>query len=76
MRQSLFVTIKLNSTLHQTRPSMKEPNTLKLIVFREKVLSKKITTDFVNFSNQLAYVFTKSLRSPRKLGAYDIYAPA
>jgi len=32
MKQSLFVTIKLHFTLHQTRSSMKEPNTLKLIV--------------------------------------------
>jgi len=32
MRQRLFVTIKLHFVLHQTRASMKEPNTLKLIV--------------------------------------------
>jgi len=32
MKQRLFVTIKLHFTLHQTRSSTKEPNTLKLIV--------------------------------------------
>jgi len=32
MKQSLFVTIKLHFTLYQTRSSMKEPNTLKLII--------------------------------------------
>jgi len=32
MKQSLFVTTKLHFTLHHTRSSMKEPNTLKLIV--------------------------------------------
>nr|KYP62170.1 Copia protein [Cajanus cajan]KYP62182.1 Copia protein [Cajanus cajan] len=42
---------------------------------REKILSRDITTQFVNFTNQLADVFTKSLRGPRidyicnKLGA-------
>nr|KYP70981.1 Retrovirus-related Pol polyprotein from transposon TNT 1-94 [Cajanus cajan] len=49
---------------------------------REKVLSREITTKFVHSSDQLADVFTKSLKGPRvdyicnKLGAYDIYAPA
>nr|KYP64096.1 Copia protein [Cajanus cajan] len=48
---------------------------------REKVLSGEITTKFVRSSDQLADVFTKSLKGPRvnyicnKLGAYDIYAP-
>jgi len=49
---------------------------------REKVLFGVNTTGFVNFvnsSNQLVDVFTKSLRCPRveyignKLDAYDIY---
>ena len=41
-----------------------------------------MTTSFVNSSNQLVDVFTKSLRGPRikyicnKLGAFDLYAPA
>nr|KYP52079.1 Copia protein [Cajanus cajan] len=49
---------------------------------REKVLSGEITTEFVHSSDQLADVFTKSLKGPwvdyicNKLGAYDIYAPA
>ena len=49
---------------------------------REKIISGDITTSFVSSNNQLADVFTKSLRGPRisyicnKLGAYDLYAPA
>jgi len=49
---------------------------------REKVVSGEINIDFVNSSNQLADIFTKSLRGPRieyicnKFCAYDIYAPA
>ena len=48
---------------------------------REKIISGCMTTSFVNLSDQLADVFTKSLRSPRikyicnKLGAFDLYAP-
>ena len=43
---------------------------------------REITIGFVNSSNQLADVFTKSLRGSQikyicnKFGAYDIYAPA
>jgi len=49
---------------------------------REKVMSGDIKTEFVNSSDQLADIFTKSLRGPRidyicnKLGTYDLYAPA
>ena len=49
---------------------------------REKIASGCMTTSFVNSSEQLADIFTKSLRGPRiqyiciKLGAYDLYAPA
>ena len=49
---------------------------------REKIASGCMTTSFVNSSDQLADVFTKSLISPRikyicnKLGAFDLYAPA
>ena len=49
---------------------------------REKIESRNITTRFANSSDQLADIFTKSLRGPRigyiynKLGAYDLYAPA
>ena len=49
---------------------------------REKIASGCIATSFVNSSDQLADMFTKSLRGPRikyicnKLGAYDLYAPA
>ena len=49
---------------------------------REKIALGCITTSFVNSNNQLADIFTKSLRGPRikyicdKLGAFDLYAPA
>ncbi|CAJ2666930.1 unnamed protein product [Trifolium pratense] len=49
---------------------------------RDKVLSGKITTDFVKSEDQLADMFTKSLKGSRvdyicnKLGSYDIYDPA
>ena len=49
---------------------------------REKIASRCVTTSFVNSSDQLANVFTKSLKGPRikyiynKLGAFDLYAPA
>jgi hypothetical protein len=45
-----------------------------------KVLSAEIVTDIVGSNDQLADIFTKSLREPRvesickKLGAYDMYA--
>ena len=48
---------------------------------REKITSRCMTTSFANSNDQLADIFTKSLKSPRikyicnKLGAYDIYAP-
>ncbi|RVW26625.1 Retrovirus-related Pol polyprotein from transposon RE1 [Vitis vinifera] len=49
---------------------------------REKIASECVATSFVNSNDQLADIFTKSLRGPRikyiynKLGAYDIYSPA
>ncbi|RVW59390.1 Retrovirus-related Pol polyprotein from transposon RE1 [Vitis vinifera] len=49
---------------------------------REKIASGCVATSFVNSNDQLADIFTKSLRGPRikyicnKLGAYNIYAPA
>ena len=49
---------------------------------REKTVSECMTTSFVNSSDQLANIFTKSLQGLRiqyicnKLGAYDLYAPA
>jgi len=48
---------------------------------REKIMSGDIKTEFVNSSDQLADIFTKSLRGPRidiicnKIGTYDLYAP-
>ncbi|RVW26227.1 Retrovirus-related Pol polyprotein from transposon RE2 [Vitis vinifera] len=48
---------------------------------REKIASGCVATSYVNSNDQLADIFTKSLRGPRikyicnKLGAYDIYAP-
>ena len=44
-------------------------------------MSGDIKTEFVNSSDQLANIFTKSLREPRisyicnKLGTYYLYAP-
>ena len=49
---------------------------------REKIASGCISTSFVNSNDQLADIFTKSLRGPwikyicDKLGAFDLYAPA
>ena len=49
---------------------------------REKITSRCVATSFVNSNDQLADIFTKSLRGPRikyicnKFGAYNIYAPA
>ena len=49
---------------------------------REKVISGEISTSFVNSNDQLADIFTKSLRGPRidyicnKLGVYDLYSQA
>ena len=49
---------------------------------REKIASGCIYTSFVNSNDQLADIFTKSLKGPRikyicdKLGAFDLYAPA
>nr|CAN79672.1 hypothetical protein VITISV_012210 [Vitis vinifera] len=49
---------------------------------REKIASGCVATSFVNSNDQLADIFTKSLRGPRikyicnKLGAYDVYAPS
>lgn len=49
---------------------------------REKIISGEIATSFVGSNEQLADIFTKSLRGPRityicdKLDAYNLYAPA
>ena len=49
---------------------------------QEKVLSKEVITEFVSSNDQLADIFTKSLKGPRiqnicsKLGAFDLYALA
>ncbi|RVW96834.1 Retrovirus-related Pol polyprotein from transposon TNT 1-94 [Vitis vinifera] len=49
---------------------------------REKIASGCVATSFVNSNDQLADIFTKSLRGLRikyicnKLGAYNIYAPS
>jgi len=49
---------------------------------REKIMSGDIKTEFVNSNDQLADIFTKSLRGPKidyicnKLDTYDLYAPA
>ena len=49
---------------------------------RKKIASRCMATSFVNSNDQLADIFTKSLRGPKikyiynKLSTYDIYAPA
>ena len=49
---------------------------------REKIASRCMTTSFVNSNDQLADIFTKSLRGPRikyicdKLGSVVLYASA
>ena len=49
---------------------------------KEKIASRCMTTNFVNSNDQLAKIFTKSLRVPpikyicNKLDAYDLYALA
>ena len=49
---------------------------------RENISLGCMTTSFVNSNDQLADIFTKSLRGPRikyicdKFGAYDLYTPA
>ena len=49
---------------------------------REKIAFRCMTTSFINSSDQLVDIFTKSLQGPRiqyicnKFGAYDLNAPA
>ena len=49
---------------------------------RENIVSGCMTTSFVNSNDQLAYIFTKSLKGLRikyicdKLGTFDLYVPA
>ena len=49
---------------------------------REKIVSECMTTSFVNSNDQLANIFTKSLKGRRikyicdKLGAFNLYAPS
>jgi len=49
---------------------------------QEKIIPRDIKTKFVNPNDQLANIFTKSLRRLKidyicnKLGTYDLYAPA
>ena len=49
---------------------------------KEKIALGCMTTSYVNSNDQLADIFTKSLRGPRikyicdKLGAFDLYTPA
>ena len=51
------------------------------LFIQEKIALGCMTTSFVNSSDQLATIFTKSLQGPRiqficiKLGAYNLYAP-
>ena len=74
--------IKLPCIFHLTQFSMRGPNIeVDCHFIREKITSGYMTTSFVNSNDQLADIFTKSLKGPRikyicdKLGAFDLYAP-
>ena len=54
------MTTKSLCILHPIQSSMKGPNTLKLTV--TKIASGCVATSFVNSNDQLANIFTKSLR--------------
>ena len=49
---------------------------------KQKIASGCMTTNFVNFNDQLANILTNSLKGPKikyicdKLGAFDLYAPS
>jgi len=53
---------------------------IKYHFIREKIVSRDIKPQFINSIDQLAYIFTKSLREHRidyicnNLGTYDLYA--
>ena len=75
--------IKLPCIFHLTQFSMRTKDIKVYCHFiREKIALGCMTTSFVNTNDQLANVFTKSLRGPRikyicdKLNAFDLYAPA
>ena len=70
--------IASNSVFHERT----KPIEVNCHFIRENIASRCITTSFVNSSDQLADIFTKSLRCPRiqficnKLSAYNLYALA
>ena len=76
--------IKLPCIFHLTQFSLRGPNTSKWIatLSEKKIALGCMITSFVNSNDQLADIFTKSLRGPRikyicgKLGAFDLYALA
>ena len=69
--------ISSNRVFHE----MTKPIKVDCYFIKEKTASGCMTTSFVNSNDQLADIFTKSLRGPKikyicdKFGAFDLYAP-